>query len=437
LQKLAPRIFRIGIAIAVMLLVAARAQAQGSALSLAEAQRLAVAQSPQIAAQHSLVDSAGFSALNAGALPNPKLITGVEDLTISSPTAWTLQDAHTGLYIGMSQMFPGGSKRSLRTQRAEQDASREASLLAVERAQIEREVATAWIMQHYADEAEAAVIAQIDEAKLAVSAASAGYRSDRAPQTDLIAAQAAVVDLKNRRTEVTLQAKRGRIALARYIGPDAERPLGNLPDTTKLPAAVARFVDGDDLPEVRAAKAEEDLAVAESNLAHEDRWPDWELELVYGYRGYSPTVAAQPFHAAEPGSKYGDWIALKITIELPLFNWSNDNPLHAAKLKELDAARAMREEVRRKYVAEVQGMIAEWESAWAQARRTRDELLPLTVQRREAAMAAYRGGTGSLGAVLDARRAELDAKLTLIAQEQAAAKAWAWLAFVFPVSEPS
>jgi hypothetical protein len=39
--------------------------------------------------------------------------------------------------------------------------------------------------------------------------------------------------------------------------------------------------------------------------------------------------------------------------------------------------------------------------------------------------------------VLDARRGELDVRLALIQQEQAAAKAWAWLQFVLPVTEKS
>ena len=88
-------------------------------------------------------------------------------------------------------------------------------------------------------------------------------------------------------------------------------------------------------------------------------------------------------------------------------------------------------------VAEVAAMLAEWESARTQAKRISDEMLPLAAQRREAALAAYRGGSGPLAAVLDARRAELDAQLALIAQEQAAAKAWAWLQFVLPVKEKS
>jgi outer membrane protein TolC len=95
----------------------------------------------------------------------------------------------------------------------------------------------------------------------------------------------------------------------------------------------------------------------------------------------------------------------------------------------------MREDTQRMRAAEVDSMLTEWESAGTQAKRTESELLPLAVQRREAALAAYRGGTGPLSAVLDARRALLDAQLALITQQQAAAKAWAWLNFVVPVLE--
>ncbi len=72
-----------------------------------------------------------------------------------------------------------------------------------------------------------------------------------------------------------------------------------------------------------------------------------------------------------------------------------------------------------------------------QARRIGDELIPLAAQRLDAALAAYRGGTGALAPVLEARRSELDARLALLQQEQAAAKAWAWLQFVRPTKEGS
>ena len=95
----------------------------------------------------------------------------------------------------------------------------------------------------------------------------------------------------------------------------------------------------------------------------------------------------------------------------------------------------MREDARRMRVAEVDAMLTEWEAARAMARRIGDELIPLVTQRLDAALAAYRGGTGALSPVLEARRSELDARLALLQQEQAAAKAWAWLQFVRPMKE--
>ncbi len=130
-------------------------------------------------------------------------------------------------------------------------------------------------------------------------------------------------------------------------------------------------------------------------------------------------------------------VSLMFSIDLPWSPGTRQDREHAAKLKELDAARAMREDAQRMRGAEVASMLAEWESARAQAQRITDELLPLAAQRREAALAAYRGGSGGLAAVLDARRSELDARLSLIQQEQAAAKAWAWLQFVLPITERS
>jgi outer membrane protein TolC len=126
-----------------------------------------------------------------------------------------------------------------------------------------------------------------------------------------------------------------------------------------------------------------------------------------------------------------------VSIDLPWSPGTRQDREHAAKLKELDAARAMRDDTHRMRTAEVQSMLAEWESAHTQAQRMRTELLPLNALRRESALAAYRGGTGTLTAVLEARRAELETTLSLLQMEQAAAKAWAYLTYVLPVAEPA
>jgi len=130
-------------------------------------------------------------------------------------------------------------------------------------------------------------------------------------------------------------------------------------------------------------------------------------------------------------------VSLMVSIDLPWSPGTRQDREHAAKLRELDAARAMREDTRRMRVAEIDAMLTEWEAARAIARRIDSELIPLAARRLDAALAAYRGGTGALATVLEARRSELEARLALLQQEQAAAKAWAWLQFVRPMKEGS
>ena len=255
-----------------------------------------------------------------------------------------------------------------------------------------------------------------------MATATAAYRAGKAPQGELIAAQTAVLELRNRATEASMQVRRARIALARYIGADADRPLGDAPDVARLPFDAARLSDIEAQPEVHLARAQESVAAAEADIARAAKLPDWSAEVSYAVRG----------------SAYANMVSLMFSIDLPWSPGTRQEREYAAKLKEQDAAREMREDTLRMRAAEVDGDARRMGSGTrSRPQRIRDDMLPLAAQRREAALAAYRGGTGTLAAVLDARRAELDARLALLQQEQAAAKAWAWLNFVLPVTEAS
>ena len=391
-------------------------------LSLAEAVKLAVARSPAIASQQSMAAAAREMSVAAGELPDPKLIGGFENVPTEGADAWRLdRDGMTMTRIGVMQDFPREEKRRLRTERAVRDAARSDAAAAGAAAAVRRETAAAWFARRYAEDAERAIAAQVAEAELAVVAASAAYRANKAPQAELLMARSAVIELANRGTEAKAQTRRARIALARYLGADAERTLGDAPDVARLPVAIADLDDVDAQAEVRAAQAQEAYLATEADLARAGKLPDWNAELSYGVRG--------------PG--LANMVTLMFSIDLPWSTGTRQDREHAAKLKELDAARAMRDDTRRMRGAEVQSMLAEWESARTQAQRIRGELLPLNALRRESALAAYRGGAGTLAAVLEARRAELDATLSLLQMEQAAAKAWAWLTYLLPVTEPA
>lgn len=404
-----------------MALVAWPVAAAEPTLSLAEALKIAVSRSQQLASQRSMVDAAREMAIPAGELPDPKLKAGVENVPTQGQDAWSLtRDFMTMSKIGLMQEFPREEKRRLKVARVERDAERGTAVIEATTLAIEREAATAWVTRYFASAAERSIGAQKAEAELNVATLEAAYRAGKAPQSEFIAAQSMLIELANRATDAAAQAKRAQIALARYVGDAALRPQGDTPDFARLPDA-ARLADIDAQPELRLARAQTAIAETESAIAREAKKPDWSAEVSYAYRA----------------SPYSNMVSVMFTIDLPWSQGSRQDREHAAKLHEEDAARAMQEDTQRLRAAEVQSMQAEWESARAQAQRIETALIPLAVQRREAALAAYRGGTGTLAAVLDARRALLDAELGLISQQQAAAKAWAWLNFVVSSTEGS
>src|SRR4051812_43526275 len=164
------RLRRVARALAVAawsLLTASVAHAAGNPLSLDEALRLAVARSPQIAAQRALAEGLSVGVVAAGALPDPKLKVKAENVPTNTFERFTAKDFHENLKVGVMQEFPGGNTLELRTQRAEHDARRGLAEVELQRTVVLREAATAWIELRHASEAERKVADQIAEARLA------------------------------------------------------------------------------------------------------------------------------------------------------------------------------------------------------------------------------------------------------------------------------
>ena len=76
------------------------------------------------------------------------------------------------------------------------------------------------------------------------------------------------------------------------------------------------------------------------------------------------------------------------------------------------------------HVAEVRTLLQQWRSDRYRVVRYDEELLPLAADRTRAALAAYRGGTAPLSAVLDARRGEIDTRMERLRLQMSAARLW-------------
>jgi outer membrane protein TolC len=409
--------WRIALVVAMLL---ARPSAQADelpSLSLAEAIRLASDQSPQMAAQRSAIVAAEQLTVSARQLPDPKAILGVDNLPVTTSDAWSLtSDFMTMRKIGVMQDFPGAGKRELKGKLAERVTAREQAMLVDVQAALRRDVASAWVDRYFAERMEAVVDQQIAEAQLQIDAMRAGLKTGKTQPADLLAVQLSQQTLLDKRADFEKQAARAKAMLSRWLGAAASRPLAPF-QLAVVPSEQGTLADHiAHHPHVQALERQVDVAQSEAALAKAAANPDWSLEFAYQQRG--PT--------------FSNMISVQVSIDLPLFQNKRQNREFAAKLALVEQARDLKEDAIRQHLAEAQAASADWDAATSRLKRFDESLLPLSKQRAEAALAAYRGGRGDLTPVLQARRDELDIKLQQLQLTGDQGRAYVQLLYFLP-----
>jgi len=390
-------------------------------LTLAEAQRRAVERSRQLVAQDAAVNAARQMAVSAGQLPDPVATLGINNLPINGPDAWSLtRDFMTMTSVGLMQEFTRAEKREARTERYEREAGKALAEKDVSVAAIQRDTALAWLDRYYAEAMEAVISEQKRQAQVEIDAAESAYRAGRGNLTDILAARSALVLLDDRASEVGRKLSAAKIALARWIGGDAETPLAGKPaidairlDPTTLDADLAHH------PEVAVFAKKEEVAAAEVRMAQTNKKADWSVALMYSQRGPA----------------YSNMISVNVSVPLQWDQTNRQDREVAAKLAMLDQARAEREDMLRAHTAEVRAMIAEWENDRERRSRYEREVLPLATERTQAALAAYRGAKATITDILLARRSEIDVRLQALQIEADSARLWAQLNFLVPIDD--
>lgn len=403
-------------AAAVILGTPAASSAQG-ALTLAEAQRLAVERSRSLAGQGFAVDAAREMAVAAGQYPDPVLSLSLESVPAQGPDRFTLsRDGMTMKRVGVMQELTSKEKRTLRSERYESEARKALAEREAILATIQRDTALAWLDAWYADAVVGAIAELRGRSLQEVQAAESEYRSGRGSQADVLMAHANVAMLDDRLAEAQRKARNARTVLARWAGEEvATRKLADRPDTATLHVSA----HDDTLaghPEIEALARAREVAVAEARLASANRDPDWSVEFAY----------------QERPSRFGDMFSVGVSIPLPWDRANRQDREAAAKLAMAEQAQAARDEALRKHVAEVRTMLEEWQSNRSRIARYEREIVPLARSRFEAAGIAYRGGKAARSEVLAALRAELDARLMALMLEAETARLWAQLAYLIP-----
>jgi len=395
----------------------------GDPLTLQEALGLAVGRSQQLVANNASITASRELAAAAGQLPDPVLKLGVENLPVNGPDRLSLsRDFMTMRRIGLAQELPSAQKRQLRSERYDREADRSFAERQLTIANIERDTSISWIERYYSEQMRDLVLRQIDETKLQVRTAQSGYGTGRSSQADVLAAQSALVMLEDRLNQVDRQARNASWMLARWVGDAAKRPITDI-----APAWQASRLDEGPVeehiqfhPDLIMAKAQVEAAKTEARLAQANKKADWSVEAMYSQRG----------------SAYSNMVSIGVSIPLQWDQKNRQDREVAAKLAMVDEAQAKFEDMLRHHEAELRNLLNDWQTGKARVARYRDELIPLSKQRTDAALTAYRAGKSDLAATLTARRDEVDARMQALTVEMETARAWAQINFLIPDHKP-
>lgn len=406
---------RVALLILALAAAAPSARAADAPLTLAEAQRRAVTRSTLLPAQDAAAAAAREMAVAAGQWPDPVLKVGIDNLPVSGADAWSFtKDSMTMARVGVMQEILSSGKREVRSQRYEREAYRAEVEKSAVAAGVARDAALAWIDRYYAERTVALIAQQAAEAGLEVEAAELAYRTGRGPQADIFAARGARAALAEKASEARRRTLTATTMLARWIGPAADAPLAGTPDFSHVPLDRTRLADQlAHHPQIAMLAQAESVAESEAKVAQADRDPNWSVEVYYQQRA--------------PG--FGNMMSFGVNVPLPWDRANRQDRDVAAKLALADQARAQREDALRTHIAEVQGMLEEWDNGRERLGLYADSLLPLARERTEAAVTAYRSGKGALADVLGARRNELDVRRDQLMLERETARLWAQLAF--------
>lgn len=127
--------------------------AHADPLTFSQALDLAEAHAPSLRASALQVDAARAASLAAGALPDPKLSVGVDNLPISGPLAGQFgSNGMTMARVGISQDMPNAARRRAQVAGADAQIGVAQAQARIEARKVRLATALAWIDLSYADQ---------------------------------------------------------------------------------------------------------------------------------------------------------------------------------------------------------------------------------------------------------------------------------------------
>lgn len=377
--------------------IAVAIPAYADPLTYAGAIALAEDTAPSLQGSALQVEAARASRRAAGRLPDPKLQLGIEGFPVSGPNAGRPgNEDFTAARVGLSQDLPNGARRSAAVAGAVADIGVAEAEAGVERRKVRVATALAWIDLAYAERQLAALDELVSGLKgLWVAQPSSIVSGAARPAAGLEPKRLQAV-FADQRSELVGAMIRARAELTRWTGDPAPSTSGEAPHYDIDPATLRSDLERH--PSLLQMQAVSQRAEAEVAAARAGLRPDWGVEASYARR--------------DP--RFGDLLSAGVTVSLPLFKATRQEPVVAARLADRNRIRVGIEDARRSLRAGLDSDLADHAMHHEQWRRGVDVLVPTAEQRSHLELSSYAAGRADFDDVRQALTDLANAKLTAL-----------------------
>jgi outer membrane protein TolC len=365
------------------------------ALTLTEAEELALAAEIRHEAYTRQAGALREQAAAAGALEDPRLTVAARGYPVD-----TLDPAVGGMaqtFVGLNQRFPAPGVRTARSELEEARAGGYDARARLSVLETLRQVRLLWTELWYWYQSGQVARDHEEHFRQRRDSVQAAYRSGGASQQALFQVRTGLQRVRESRMEAEQKGAEVRRKLERWLNTEVpelkqlELPEG-IDELDRVPA---------DHPELRIAAARADRHRREQELARKSARPDWGLELGYGFRAGNDDM----------GRERPDMVSLGVSLELPVFAGGRDLRREKAAALKAEAALSERDDTLRDLRMRRERAGEELQGLEQRLSLMEEQWLPSARREAQTTLQSYQAGSVPFSDVIDTRMRLLETRL--------------------------
>ena len=370
------------------------------ALSLQQAEQLALEADPLIMSHKASSRSYDAQSTANGTLPDPKLRLGMFNVPVD--TFSTTEDPSTQLRIGIQQEFPRGDTTDLKQQQSKWLAQAAMAQAEDEQWQLLMNVRETYLNLFYEIQARGIVNESRQLFLNLVRITEDQYAAGRANQQDVIHADLELSRLDDRATKIQGNEDEFRAQLAQWVGDVAWQDIdSHFPVLPDVP----------DKLDINQLLTQHPAVMAETSRVEASR-----KMIEVTRQDYKPGVGAfveyrKRFGENIDGSDRSDMMAAMITVDIPLFTENRQDKNVAAHEESANAARYTRDDKLRILKRKLEKDRAIYRRLGERELIYKNKLVNSATSNAEASLNAYQSGVTEFTTLMRARITELDVRL--------------------------